>query len=117
MTLQRINPGNRMSTGVIHNGVVYLSGLTADATTGQSVAEQTKEILAAIDKNLAEAGTDKTKILRALVWLTDMGTWPEMNEVWDAWVVPGETPVRAAVHSPALALPGLEVEIMVEAAI
>ncbi|MGI9482561.1 MAG: RidA family protein, partial [Hyphomicrobiales bacterium] len=84
---------------------------------GRSVKEQTQDILDQIDGFLAEAGTDKTKIIRALVWLTDMDTWSEMNEVWDAWVVPGQTPARAAVASPKLALPGLDVEIMVEAAL
>ncbi len=117
MTLKRIGAGARMSKGVIHNGTVYLSGLVGDNTAGQPVSVQTQEVLDQIDGFLAEAGTDKSKIIRAFVWLTDMDTWGEMNEVWDAWVKPGETPTRAAIHSPALALPGLYVEIMVEAAI
>lgn len=117
MTLKRIGAGARMSKGVIHNNTVYLSGLVGDSTAGKSVKEQTADILAQIDAALGEAGSDKTKIIRALIWLTDMDTWSEMNEVWDAWVVPGETPARAATASPKLALPGLDVEIMVEAAI
>jgi enamine deaminase RidA (YjgF/YER057c/UK114 family) len=116
MTLKRIGAGDRMSKGVIHNGTVYLSGLVGDSTAGKSVKVQTEDILSQIDAFLAEAGTDKTKIIRALIWLTDMDTWAEMNTAWDAWIVPGQTPARAAIASPKLALPGLEVEIMVEAA-
>jgi enamine deaminase RidA (YjgF/YER057c/UK114 family) len=72
--------------------------------------------LAQIDATLKQAGTDKTKILKANIWLTDIGTWAQMNEAWDAWVVAGQTPARATVESK-LAGPGLDVEIMVEAAI
>lgn len=117
MALKRIGAGNRMSSGVINGDMVYLSGITADKTTGGSVEEQTAEILAQIDALLAEAGTDKRNIVKATIWLTDMNTWANMNTVWDEWVVPGETPCRAAVESAKLALPGLDVEIMVEAAI
>jgi hypothetical protein len=69
-----------------------------------------------IDRQLKQAGTDKTKILKANIWLTDIGKWAEMNEAWDAWVVAAQTPARATVESK-LAGPGLDVEIMVEAAI
>jgi enamine deaminase RidA (YjgF/YER057c/UK114 family) len=117
MSLKRIGAGNRMTDAIVHGGKVYLSGYVAEKTVGGSVAEQTADILAQIDETLAEAGTDKTKIIRATIWLTDMDTWAEMNTVWDKWVVPGETPCRAAVHSPKLAAAGLDVEIMVEAAI
>ena len=117
MSLKRIGAGNRMTDAIVHGGKVYLSGYVAEKTVGGSVAEQTADILAQIDETLAEAGTDKTKIIRATIWLTDMDTWAEMNTVWDKWVVPGETPCRAAVHSPKLAATGLDVEIMVEAVI
>jgi enamine deaminase RidA (YjgF/YER057c/UK114 family) len=80
------------------------------------VKEQTADILAQIDATLKQAGTDKSKILKANIWLTDIGTWGQMNEAWDAWVVAGQTPARATVESK-LAGPGLDVEIMVEAAI
>jgi len=90
--------------------------MVAETTVGKSVKEQTKDILAQIDDILKQAGTDKTKILKANIWLTDIKTWAEMNEAWDAWVAPGETPARATVESK-LAGPGLDVEIMVEAAI
>jgi enamine deaminase RidA (YjgF/YER057c/UK114 family) len=116
MALKRIGAGNRMSEAVIHGNMIYLSGYVADKTVGKSVKEQTQDILAQIDATLKEAGTDKTKIVKANIWLTDIKTWAQMNEAWDAWVVPGQTPARATVESK-LAGPGLDVEIMVEAAL
>jgi enamine deaminase RidA (YjgF/YER057c/UK114 family) len=116
MALKRIEPGKRMSAAVIHNGMVYLAGYTPEKALGKSVAEQTADILAQIDETLKEAGTDKTNIVKANIWLTDIKTWAEMNTVWDTWVVPGQTPARATVESK-LAAPGIDVEIMVEAAI
>jgi enamine deaminase RidA (YjgF/YER057c/UK114 family) len=116
MTIKRINAGPRMSSAVVHGGKVYLAGMVADKTAGKSVKEQTQEILGQIDKFLKEAGTDKTKVLKANIWLTDIKTWSEMNEAWDAWVVAGQTPARATVESN-LAGKGLDVEIMVEAVI
>jgi enamine deaminase RidA (YjgF/YER057c/UK114 family) len=116
MTLKRIGAGKRMSNAVIHNGMVYLAGYVAEAAKGKSIKEQTADILAQIDETLKEAGTDKTRIVKANIWLTDIKTWAEMNEAWDAWVVPGQTPARATVESK-LAAPGLDVEIMVEAAL
>jgi len=117
MALKRIGAGNRMSSAVIHGDTVYLSGVVAGDASGQSVKDQTADILSQIDATLAEAGTDKTNIITATVWLTDMDTWAEMNTVWDSWVTPGETPCRAAVHSAKLAAAGLDVEIMVVAAL
>ena len=80
------------------------------------MAEQTHDVLTQIDATLKEAGTDKTKVIKANIWLTDISTFAEMNSVWDAWVVPGQTPARATVEA-ALAAPGIDVEIMVEAAL
>jgi enamine deaminase RidA (YjgF/YER057c/UK114 family) len=116
MSIARIGAGKRMSEAVIHDGKVYLAGFVADKAEGKSVKEQTVDILSQIDATLKQAGTDKTKILKANIWLTDIGTWAQMNEAWDAWVVAGHTPARATVESK-LAGPGLDVEIMVEAAI
>lgn len=115
MTIRRIKPGPRMSGAVVHGNTVYLAGLTADDAT-QDVMGQTRQILAKIDQLLAEAGSDKSKILSANIWLTDIGTWAQMNEAWDAWVSPGNTPARATVET-RLARPGLSVEIMVQAAV
>ena len=115
MALKRIGAGDRMTTAIVHGGMVYLSGFVSDGPDGQSVKEQTANILSQIDATLAAAGTDKTNIVKAMIWLTDMDTWADMNTVWDSWVVPGETPCRAAVESPKLAGPAFKVEIMVEA--
>jgi enamine deaminase RidA (YjgF/YER057c/UK114 family) len=114
MSVQRIKPGSRMSEAVVHGNTVYLQGLTADDEK-LDVKGQTRQILAKIDALLAQAGTDKSKLLSANIWLTDIGTWSQMNEVWDAWVAPGNAPARATVEAK-LARPGLKVEIMVQAA-
>jgi enamine deaminase RidA (YjgF/YER057c/UK114 family) len=114
MSIKRINVGARMSSAVVHGDTVYLAGLTADDAKAD-VKGQTKQILAKVDKFLAEAGTDKSKVLSANIWLTDISTWSQMNEVWDAWVSPGNTPARATVEAK-LAAPGLSVEIMIQAA-
>lgn len=116
MALKRIEPGKRMSSAVIHGNKVYLAGFTPEAALGKSVAEQTRDVLAQIDETLAEAGSDKTRIIKANIWLTNIATFNEMNSVWDAWVVPGQTPARATVEAK-LAAPGIDVEIMVEAAL
>ncbi len=116
MALKRIEPGKRMSSAVIHNGMVYLAGFVADKAAGKSVGEQTADILSQIDATLKQAGTSKTNIVKANIWLTDIKTFSEMNAAWDSWVVAGQTPARATVESK-LAAPGLDVEIMVEAAI
>jgi enamine deaminase RidA (YjgF/YER057c/UK114 family) len=117
MSIKRLHPGPRMSQAVIHGGVAYLAGQVANNAKGQSVTEQTRDILAAIDGLLKEAGTDKSKLLTAQIWLTDMGTFAQMNAIWDGWVSAGNTPARATVQSPALAAPGYDVEIMVTAVI
>lgn len=114
--IKRIDAGPRMSEAVVYNGIVYTSGVVADTAVGKSVLEQTKDILAQIDDILGRAGSDKTRILKANIWLCDMGTFAEMNEAWDAWVVPGEPPARATVES-RLAASGYAVEIMIEAAV
>lgn len=114
--ITRIEAGPRMSEVVIHGGKVYTAGVIAsDATVGKPVYEQTKDVLAQIDAMLRQAGSDKTRILKANIWLTNIGTFAEMNKAWDAWVVPGLTPARATVEAK-LAAPGYDVEIMVEAA-
>lgn len=116
MSIERLRPGPRMSQAVIHNKTVYLAGQVAEKSAGQSVAEQTREILLSIDALLAEAGTDKTRLLAATIWLTDMGTFGEMNREWDRWVAAGHTPARATVESARLAGPQYRVEIAVIAA-
>ena len=104
-----------MSQIVVHGDTVYLAGIVANAAKGKSVTEQTRDILATIDKYLAQAGTDKTKILSANIYITDMAKFAEMNTVWDGWVSAGNTPARATIEAK-LAAPDYNVEIMVVAA-
>ena len=115
MSVERHEVGPRMSQVVIHGNTVYLAGVVARNAPGKSVTEQTKDILATIDGYLAKAGTDKSKLLSATIYITDMKTFAEMNAVWDAWVSPGNTPARATVEAK-LAAAQYTVEIMVTAA-
>jgi enamine deaminase RidA (YjgF/YER057c/UK114 family) len=117
MTVKRIQVGPRMSQAVIHGNVVYLAGQVCPADAGATtVAAQAKAILAQIDRLLAEAGTSKQNLLSATIWLTDMGTFKEMNDVWDKWVAQGSTPARATVEA-RLAGPQYLIEIAAIAAI
>jgi enamine deaminase RidA (YjgF/YER057c/UK114 family) len=109
--ITRNHIGPRMSQAVEYNGVVYLAGQVGDEPEAD-VATQTKQILARIDKLLAECGSDKSKLLWAQLWVTDMRNFAAMNEVWDAWIDPANPPVRAGLCS-ALAAPEWKVEIMV----
>lgn len=115
MTITQIGVGARMSQAVVHGQTVYLAGQVANKTAGGRVEDQTREILETIDTLLAEAGTDKTNILSATIYLVDMATFGDMNKVWDSWVVPGRTPARATVEAK-LAAPPYKVEIAVIAA-
>jgi enamine deaminase RidA (YjgF/YER057c/UK114 family) len=115
MTIQRFENGPRMSRVVVHNDTVYLAGLTADATVGQSVGEQTKEILSKIDALLKQGGTDKSKLVQAVIWLQDIRTVDEFNKVWDAWIVAGSAPARACIEA-RLQSPHKGIEIQVTAA-
>lgn len=113
--IERYRVGPRMSGIVVHNGTIYLAGYVAEGAAGQSVAAQTTDILEQIDKALASVKSDKSRLLQATIWLADMSTFAEMNSVWDKWVSPGNTPVRACVEA-RLALPKYTVEIRVVAA-
>ena len=115
MSIQRFETGQRMSQVVVHGNTVYLAGVVAQKTAGESVTKQTEEILSIIDGHLAKAGTDKSKLLSATIYLTDIKTFGEMNAVWDGWVSAGNTPARATVEAK-LAAPQYTVEIMVIAA-
>ena len=111
--IKRVETGTRMSQAVVYNGIVYLAGQVGKP--GESVADQTREVLAQIDRLLAECGSDKTRILTAQVWMADMAEFAEMNAVWDTWVPAGNAPARATGES-ALATPDYKVEIIVVAA-
>jgi len=116
MTIKRIHSGKRISRVVIHNGIAYLAGILALQKRGESVTEQTWDILALVDRLLAEAGTDKTRLLTANIWLSDIRTAEEMNLVWDQWIPDGCAPARATIEGkPTLA--GHDVKIAVTAAI
>jgi enamine deaminase RidA (YjgF/YER057c/UK114 family) len=115
MTIQRFETGPRMSQVVVHGDTVYLAGVVARNTAGESVTRQTQEVLSIIDGHLAKAGSNKSKLLTATIYLPDMKTFAEMNAVWDGWVSAGNTPARATVEA-GLAAPQYGVEIMVIAA-
>ena len=111
--IQRIEPGPRMSEACIHGGMVYLAGQVSE-TAGADIETQTREVLTAIDTLLAQAGSDKTRILRAQIFLADIADFAGMNRAWDAWVTPGQAPARATVEA-RLADPAWKVEIVVTA--
>jgi enamine deaminase RidA (YjgF/YER057c/UK114 family) len=113
MSIRRIDVGPRMSQIVIHGNTVYLAGQVGE---GDTVAAQTRDILKTIDELLAKAGTDKTKILQAIIWLSDMSSFDEMNKEWEAWVPQGHTPARATGEAK-LAAPKYQVEVIITAAI
>jgi len=113
MTIRRIEPGPRMSQAVVHDNLVYIAGQVG--APGASVTEQTRAVLGQIDALLAEAGTDKSRILSATIWLADMATFGEMNAVWDSWIDPANPPARATGEVK-LAAPQYKVEIIVVAA-
>ena len=114
MAIQRLHVGPRLSQVAIHGDTVYTAGIVADDTNAD-VAGQTGQILDKIDRYLKEAGTDKTRILTATIWLASIKDFAEMNSVWDQWVPKGNTPARACVESK-LASPQYRVEIRVIAA-
>ncbi|MFO0389000.1 MAG: RidA family protein [Alphaproteobacteria bacterium] len=114
--LKRIEAGARMSEAVIHGDKIYTCGIVADKAAGRDVYQQTEDILEQIDALLAQAGSDKTRIIKANIWLSDMATFAEMNQAWDAWVVAGSAPARATVEAK-LAAAEYAVEIMIEAVI
>jgi enamine deaminase RidA (YjgF/YER057c/UK114 family) len=112
--IKRLETGLRMSQAVVHGNTIYLAGQVAEDPSAD-VAGQTRQILANIDRLLAAAGSDKTRILSATIYLTDIGTFAQMNSAWDAWVPAGHTPARATVEA-RLAAPHYKVEIQVIAA-
>ena len=115
MSIEQLEPGSRFSQVVIHGGLVYLAGHVG-TNPAASVRDQTREILVAIDRHLAMAGTSKSKLLSVSIWLADISTFAEMNEAWDAWVDPQNLPARATVEA-RLASPDYRVEIAGIAAI
>jgi enamine deaminase RidA (YjgF/YER057c/UK114 family) len=113
--IQRFEIGKRLSEMAVYNGTIYLSGQIPEDTS-VNIQGQTKQVLESIDGLLAQAGSDKSKILHAQIFLPDLGDFAAMNEVWEAWVVPGHTPTRATVQA-ALANPMWKIEVVVTAAV
>jgi enamine deaminase RidA (YjgF/YER057c/UK114 family) len=113
--LRRFHVGDRMSEMTIHNGTVYLAGQIAEDGS-QDIRGQTAQVLASIDKLLAEAGTDKAHILRCQIFIKDLADFAAMNEVWEDWVAPGDAPPRATVQAN-LARPEWKIEMVVTAAL
>jgi enamine deaminase RidA (YjgF/YER057c/UK114 family) len=114
MSIRRIEAGPRMSQAVIHGNTVYLAGQVG--APGKSVTEQTQAVLASVDRLLKEAGSDKSKLLQAIIWLADMKDFAEMNAVWDKWVDGANAPARATGEAK-LATPEYLVEIIITAAV
>jgi enamine deaminase RidA (YjgF/YER057c/UK114 family) len=113
--IQRFEVGPRLSEMAIYNGTIYLAGQIADDAS-LNIQGQTRQVLESIDALLAQAGSDKSKILHAQIFLPDLGDFAAMNEVWETWVVPGHTPTRATVQA-ALANPKWKIEVVVTAAV
>jgi enamine deaminase RidA (YjgF/YER057c/UK114 family) len=113
--VRRIDPGPRLSEATVFGDRMYLSGMIPEDTS-LDITGQVKQALAEIDALLAKGGSDKSKILSAVIWLADIGDFAAMNAVWDSWVLPGKTPARATVQA-RLNDPKMKVEIMVVAAI
>src|SRR3954447_26603059 len=98
MSVQRFETGPRMSQVVVHGDTVYLAGVVASNAGGESVTKQTQDVLKTIDGHLNKAGSDKSKLLTATIYLTDMKNFAEMNAVWDGWVSAGNTPAGRTVE-------------------
>jgi enamine deaminase RidA (YjgF/YER057c/UK114 family) len=113
--VKHIDPGPRLSEATIHGDRMYLSGMIPEDTS-LDITGQVEQALAEIDALLKRGGSDKSKILSAVIWLADIGDFAAMNAVWDAWVAPGQAPARATVQA-RLNDPKMKVEIMVVAAI
>ena len=115
MTIQRHHVGKRLANMVVHAGTIYLAGQVADDLSAD-ITTQAKQVLAQIDRLLGEAGSNKSRILSATIYLPDMNDFAAMNAVWEAWVPLGEPPARATVQAK-LAAAGYKIEIQVIAAV
>lgn len=113
--IERIGKAARWSDAVAVNGLVFLAGHVAEATRGQSVREQTADVLTQIDETLAEAGSSKAKLVSVTIYLADIAGFDEMNQAWDAWIDSDNPPARATVEA-RLASPEYAVEIVAIAA-
>lgn len=115
MDIKRVGGNARMSDSVTHNGIVYSKGVTP-RDVNVTIENQTRDVLEQLEEILVEAGSDKARLLKVMIWVTDMRDFDAMNAVYDAWLVPGEKPVRACVET-TLAHRDMKIEIQIEAAI
>lgn len=114
--IRRIKSNGRLSKVTIHNGVLYMTGQIAEDNAGKDLTQQTQEVLHRIDTLLAEAGSDKTRILKAYLYVANMSTFGEINAVWDKWVAPGHEPARTTIEA-RLTGPQYDIEIGIIAAV
>jgi enamine deaminase RidA (YjgF/YER057c/UK114 family) len=112
--VQRFDVGSRLSEMAVHGGTAWLAGQVAEDAT-QDIRGQTRQVLAAVDALLARAGSDRSRIVMAQIYLADLADFAGMNEVWDAWIPAGHAPPRATVQA-ALAMPEWRIEVVVTAA-
>ena len=112
--IERLHVAARYSEAAIFHGVVYLAGMVPECAA-RDIRSQTADVLRQIDLRLSEAGSDKTRLLRVQIYLADIADIAAMNEVWDAWVVPGSAPPRATVQA-ALADSAWRIEVVATAA-
>ncbi len=112
--IQRIGGSRRFSAITIHNGTVYLAGQVSQLTEG-GIAEQSTDVFSKVDALLAEAGTDKSRVLSVQIWLKSMADYAGLNDVWDSWIDSGNPPVRVCVEAP-MAKPSYLIEVLVLAA-
>jgi enamine deaminase RidA (YjgF/YER057c/UK114 family) len=114
-SIRRLHGNGRLSKAVVHDGIVYLTGQVAEDHPGGSITEQTREVLQRIDALLEEAGSDKTRILKAYLYVADMAQFAQVNAVWDGWVAKGEEPARTTIEAK-LTMPDFAIEIGIIAA-
>ena len=115
LPVRRIGPGRRSTEATIHDECIYLSGMTPEDTS-QDITGQTKKVLAKVKALLENAGSGRTTILSALIFLADMNDLAAMNAVWDDWIVAEASPARAAIQAK-LSDPNAKIEITVVAAL
>jgi enamine deaminase RidA (YjgF/YER057c/UK114 family) len=116
MKIDRIEMGPRISAVVRYNGMAFVSGQIPAKSIGEDIRVQTQEVLARVESLLSTAGSDKTKLLSASIWLADIADFGPMNQIWEQWIDADHKPARATVGA-ALSSPGFAVEISVIAAV
>lgn len=114
--IHRLESGRRLSEILVHDGRAFVSGQTADDPS-QCIRGQTRQVLGCIDRLLGLAGTDRTRVLFANIWLRDLSDFDAMNEIWEDWIPEGCAPARATVAADLLGGDGVRIEIALQAAV